>query len=117
MGDLCHWIFHPAMSNIIPLPFESLLSLSYADASEFAQAMQHLECHLVHVVNIWVTSKLFDYQLFFGGMLTLVCRPVRIMAPSLGGRTISNEGADGSSGPGESGDRGDDGSIAHGVQF
>ena len=48
---------HFFMSNIIPLPFESTLSSSYADASELAQAMQHLECHLAHVVNIWVTSK------------------------------------------------------------
>ena len=45
------------MLNIIPLPFESLLSSSYADASELAQAMQCLEHHLAHVVNIWVTSK------------------------------------------------------------
>ena len=47
--------FH--MSNIIPLPFKSALSSSYADASELAQAMQRLEHHLAHVVNIWVTSK------------------------------------------------------------
>ena len=46
------------MSNIIPLPFESSLSASYADASELAQAMQRLERHLAHVVNIRVTSKL-----------------------------------------------------------
>ena len=45
------------MSNIIPLPFESTLSASYADASELAQAMQRLERHLVHVVIIRVTSK------------------------------------------------------------
>ena len=45
------------MSNIIPLPFESSLSASYADASELAQAMQRLERHLAHVVNIRVTSK------------------------------------------------------------
>ena len=51
--------FIPTMSNIIPLPFESSLSASYADASELAQAMQRLEHHLAHVVNIWVTSKWF----------------------------------------------------------
>ena len=45
------------MSNIIPLPFESALSSSYADASELAQAMQRLEHHLAHVINIRVTSK------------------------------------------------------------
>ena len=45
------------MSNIIPLPFESSLSSSYADASELAQAMQRLERHLAHVVNIRVTSE------------------------------------------------------------
>ena len=48
---------HSAMLNIIPLPFESSLSVSYADASELAQAMQHLERHLAHVINIRVTSK------------------------------------------------------------
>ena len=51
--------FIPIMLNIIPLPFESSLSTSYADASELAQAMQHLERHLAHVVNIRVTSKCF----------------------------------------------------------
>ena len=45
------------MSNIIPLPFESSLSSSYADALELVQAMQRLERHLAHVVNIQVTSK------------------------------------------------------------
>ena len=49
----------PTMSNIIPLPFESSLSSSYADASELAQAMQRLEHHLAHVINIRVTSKCF----------------------------------------------------------
>ena len=34
---------HSTMSNIIPLPFKSSLSASYADASELAQAMQCLE--------------------------------------------------------------------------
>ena len=50
---------HSFMSNIIPLPFESSLSASYADASELVQAMQRLERHLAHVVNSWVTSKWF----------------------------------------------------------
>ena len=50
-------VLHSNMSNIIPLPFESSLSSSYADASELAQAMQRLERHLVHMVNIRVTSK------------------------------------------------------------
>ena len=45
------------MLNIITLPFESLLSASYADVLELAQAMQRLERHLAHVVNIRVTSK------------------------------------------------------------
>ena len=49
----------PAMSNIIPLPFESSLSSSYADTSELAQAMQCLERHLAHVINIRVTSEYF----------------------------------------------------------
>ena len=50
---------HSSMSNIIPLPFESTHSASYADASELAQAMQHLERHLVHIINIRITSKRF----------------------------------------------------------
>ena len=45
-------VLHSNMLNIIPLPFESTLSSSYADASELAQAMQHLKHHLAHVVNI-----------------------------------------------------------------
>ena len=45
-------VLHSSMSNIIPLPFESALSSLYADASELAQAMQHLKHHLAHVVNI-----------------------------------------------------------------
>ena len=48
------------MLNIIPLPFESSLSASYTDASELVQAMQRLEHHLAHVVNIWVMCKWFD---------------------------------------------------------
>ena len=52
-------VLHSNMSNIIPLPFESSLSASYADMSELAQAMQRLEHHLAHVVNIQVTSKSF----------------------------------------------------------
>ena len=47
----------PIMSNIIPLPFESTLSASYADVSELVQVMQRLERHLAHVVNVRVTSK------------------------------------------------------------
>ena len=53
--------FIPIMSNIIPLPFESSLSASYANVSELAQAMQRLERHLAHVVNIRVTSKWFRH--------------------------------------------------------
>ena len=60
VDNLWHGDLHFNMSNIIPLPFKSSLSASYADASELVQAMQHLECHLAHVVNIWVTSKWFD---------------------------------------------------------
>ena len=47
------------MSNIILLPFKSTLSASHADASELVQAMQHLEHHLVHIINIQITSKCF----------------------------------------------------------
>ena len=54
---LCLQVLHSIMSNIIPLPFESTLSASYADASELAQAMQHLERHLAHINNIRITSK------------------------------------------------------------
>ena len=53
------------MSNIIPLPFESTLTASYADASELAQAMQRLECHLAHVVNICITSKWASVGIWF----------------------------------------------------
>ena len=53
----CLFGLHSTMSNIIPLPFESSLSSSYADASELAQAMQRLERHLAHVINIRVTSE------------------------------------------------------------
>ena len=60
------------MSNIIPLPFEAMLSSSYADASELAQAMQRLECHLVHVINICVTSKFPFSQCSFDVMLTFI---------------------------------------------
>ena len=55
-------VLHSLMSNIIPLPFETSLSASYADASELAQAMQHLEHHLAHIINIQVTSKCFLLQ-------------------------------------------------------
>ena len=54
-----------------------------------------------------VTSKLSDYC-SFGSMLTFICRPVRVMAPSLRGRAVPNEGTDGSPGIGEPGDRRDD---------
>ena len=57
--DFCLFVPHSTMSNIIPLPFESTLSASYADASELAQAMQHLERHLAHIINIRVTSKCY----------------------------------------------------------
>ena len=59
----CLQVLHSSMSNIIPLPFESALSSSYADASELAQSMQRLERHLAHVVNIRITSK-FLYRRF-----------------------------------------------------
>ena len=89
------------MLNIIPLPFESALSSSYANASELAQAMQRLERHLAHVLNIQVTSEFPCYC--FYGVLTFFCRLVGIMAPSLGGGTVSDEGTIGSSGLGEPG--------------
>ena len=60
-GCLVFQSFIPIMLNIIPLPFESSLSASYADVSELAQAMQRLERHLAHVVNIRVTSKWFRH--------------------------------------------------------
>ena len=65
-------VLHSHMSNIIPLPFESTLSSSYADTSELAQAMQHLERHLVHVVDIRVTSKFPFSRHSFDGMLTFI---------------------------------------------
>ena len=89
------------MSNIIPLPFESALSSSYTDASELVQAMQHLEHHLAHVVNIRVTSK-FPCCYFYG-ILTFFRRLVGIMASSIGGRAVSDEGINGSAGLGEPG--------------
>ena len=55
--DVCQWILHSNMSNIIPLPFKTTLSTSYTDVSELAQVMQCLEHHLAHVVNIRITSK------------------------------------------------------------
>ena len=63
-------VLHSNMSNIIPLPFESSLSASYADALELAQAMQRLGCHLAHVVNIRVTSKLSFHWHSLDSMLT-----------------------------------------------
>ena len=65
-------VLHPNMSNIIPLPFESSLSASYADASELAQAMQRLERHLAHVVNIRVTSKFSFHWHSLDSMLIFV---------------------------------------------
>ena len=61
-------VLHLNMSNIIPLLFESSLSSSYANVSELAQAMQRLERHLAHVVNIRVTSKFS-----FVNVLLIVC--------------------------------------------
>ena len=55
----CPPVLHSTMSNIIPLLFESTLSASYADSSELVQAMQHLERHLAHIINIRVTSECF----------------------------------------------------------
>ena len=60
--SFCLQALHSVMSNIIPLPFESTLSASYTDASELAQAMQHLERHLAHILNIRVTSKCLLYS-------------------------------------------------------
>ena len=94
-------VLHSNMSNIIPLPFESTLSSSYADASELAQPMQRLKRHLAHVVNIRVTSE-FPCCYFYG-ILTFFCRFVRIMASSIGGRAVSDEGVNGSAGLGEPG--------------
>ena len=64
--------FIPIMSNIIPLPFESTLSSSYADASELAQAMQRLERHLAHVINIRVTGRLSFNPCSFDVVLTFL---------------------------------------------
>ena len=47
----------------------------------------------------------------------LFCRPVGVMAPSIRGGTVPNEGADGLPGIGEPGDRRDDGAVAHGTQL
>ena len=73
------------MSNIIPLPFESTLSASYTDASELAQALQHLERHLAHIINIRVTSKCFLYPEHALKLMNAYCRPVRVMAGPFGG--------------------------------
>ena len=86
------YALHSSMSNIIPLPFESTLSASYADASELVQAMQHLECHLAHIINIWVTSKCLLYPEHDLKLTDTCCRPVRVMAGPFGGREFSNAG-------------------------
>ena len=104
--------------NIIPLPFESSLSVSYTDASELAQAMQHLEHHLAHIINIWVTSKCFFAQWVFGLGLTLdfsqVCWSCGL---SHWGWNNCTCGIDGMPGDGESGARGDDGAAVPGAQL
>ena len=104
-------VLHSTMSNIIPLPFESTLTASYADASELAQAMQRLEHHLAHVVNICVTGKWASMGVWFHADISF-SRFVRIVACSFGGRAIADEGVNGAPGAGEPGDRGDDGSVA-----
>ena len=84
------------MSNIIPLPFESALSSSYADASELAQAMQRLERHLAHVVNIRITSK--GASRLCSLFTDIFDRLVRIVACSIGGRELPDAGVDGAPG-------------------
>ena len=84
------------MSNIIPLPFESALSSSYADASELAQAMQCLERHLAHVVNIRITSK--GTSRLCGSFTDIFDRLVRIVACSIRGRELPDAGVDGAPG-------------------
>ena len=103
------------MSNIIPLPFESALSSSYADASELVQAMQRLECHLAHVVNIQITSK--GAGCLDSLFTDIFDRLVRIMACSIWGRELPDAGVDGVPGAREPGDRGNDGAVAHGAQL
>ena len=99
------------MSNIIPLPFESTLAASYTDASELVQAMQHLERHLAHIINIWVTSKFCIAVIDL--MLTMVFyRFAGVLAGSVGGGTSAHEGVDGALGAGESSAGGDDGAAA-----
>ena len=99
------------MSNIIPLPFESTLSVSYADASELVQAMQHLEHHLVHIINIWITSKCFCISGLPSEADNCFCRFVGVLACPFGGREFSDEGANGLPGFGKPGDQGDDGTV------
>ena len=90
-------VLHSNMSNIIPLPFESTLSSSYADMSELAQAMQCLEHHLAHVVNIRITSKGVD--LFMWPVTDVFFdRFVRVVACSIGGRELPDAGVDGAPG-------------------
>ena len=105
------------MSNIITLPFESTLSVSYADTSELAQAMQHLERHLAHNINIWVTSKCFLYPEHGLTLTDTCCRPVRVMAGPFGGRELSDAGVNGVPGVREPGDRRNDGSVAPRAQL
>ena len=92
------------MSNIIPLPFESTLSASYTDTSELAQAMQHLERHLAHIINIRVTSKRLLYPEHDLKLTNALCRSVRGMAGPFGGQEFSNAGVDGTPGIRKPGD-------------
>ena len=50
-------------------------------------------------------------------MLMLFCRPVGVMAPSIRGGAVPNEGADGLPGNGEPGDRRDDGAVVQSAQL
>ena len=99
------------MSNIIPLPFESALSTSYADVSELAQAMQHLKCHLAHVVNIQITSKCFLVDVLNLVLMMMVCRFVGVVACSVRGGTVADEGVNGAPGTRKPGYRGYDGTV------
>ena len=114
---LCPQVLHSLMSNIIPLPFESTLSTSYTDASELVQAMQHLEDHLAHILNIWVTSKCLAQQVFNLSLTTVPYRFAGVMACPFRGRELPNEGVNGLPGVGEPGDQGDDGAVVPCVQL
>ena len=100
-----------------PLPFKSALSSSYTDASELAQAMQHLEHHLAHIINIRVTSKCLLYLEHDLKLTYALCRSVRGMAGPFGGREHSNAGVDGAPGTRKPGDRRNDGSVAPRAQL